>query len=282
MKRIGIIMTLSMSLLFVMQSCMYDARTIRGTGELKSKIITTRSFDAIELNSIINLEISQSETQEIKIEAQENLMEFIEVYVYNNTLYIDAIKTYNLLPEKPITVYVAAPEIQSLSSKGTGDIFGTERFQLDSPLNLSIDGTGDIDFAWDYAEFVTIESDGTGEMLVSGNASDLYVDMDGTGNLHLDGEYIFSEFDIDGTGTCFIDGKTDKNHVTINGTGNFYGLNFITKKSTVKIDGTGNAEVFAIESLSVNINGSGNVYYSGNPYELFYTDNGSGKLIAAQ
>lgn len=282
MKRIGIIMTLSMSLLFVLQSCTYDARTIRGTGELKSEIVTTRSFDAIELNSIINLEISQSETQEIKIEAQENLMEFIEVYVYNNTLYIDAIKSYNLRPGKPITVYVATTEIQSLSSKGTGNIVGTERFQLDSPLNLNIDGTGDIDFAWDYAEFVTIESDGTGDMFLSGNATDLYVDIDGTGNLNFDGEVYDSEFDIDGTGSCFIDGKTEINHITINGTGDFYGLNFISKKSTVKIDGTGNAEVFAIESLSVSINGPGDVYYSGNPHELFYTDNGSGHLIEAQ
>ncbi|MDA3911149.1 MAG: DUF2807 domain-containing protein [Bacteroidales bacterium] len=282
MKRIGIIMTLSMSLLFIMQSCMFDARTIRGTGDLQSKIITTRGFDAIELNSIINLEISQSETQEIKIEAQENLMELIEVYVYNNTLYIDAIKSYNLRPEKPITVYIATPEIQSLSAKGTGNILGTERFQLDSPLNLSIDGTGDIDFAWDYTEFVTLESDGTGDMFVSGNASDLYVDIDGTGNLHLDGEFNNSEFDIDGTGSCFIDGQTKSNHIKIDGTGGFYGLNFISKKSSVKIDGTGNAEVFAIESLSVSINGSGNVYYSGNPNELFYTGNGSGKLIAAQ
>ncbi len=189
------------------------------------------------------MEISQSESQKIILEAQENLMEFIEVYVYNNTLYIDAIKSYNLCARKPITVYVAAPEIQSLSSKGTGNIVGTERFQLDSPLNLSIDGTGNIDFTWDYAEFVTLESDGTGDMFLSGNASDLYVDMDGTGILHLDGEYERSEFDIDGTG-------------------DFNGLNFISQESTIKINGTGNVEVFAVESLAVSINGSGNVYYS--------------------
>jgi hypothetical protein len=70
-----------------------------------------------------------------------------------------------------------------------------------------------------------------------------------------------------GTGDVVINDfiSQDELAVKIVGTGNFLGFPLAAKNCSIDISGTGDCEVTVEDRLDVNIDGSGHVYYNGNP-----------------
>ena len=63
------------------------------------------------------------------------------------------------------------------------------------------------------------------------------------------------------------------------GSGNVKSFGFIVQKAEDDIKGSGDASVNVTQDLKVRINGSGSVYYQGNPPVVNSQISGSGKLI---
>jgi Putative auto-transporter adhesin, head GIN domain len=68
-----------------------------------------------------------------------------------------------------------------------------------------------------------------------------------------------------GSGEITTAGSTDRMEVVISGSGSVHGEGLKSKDARVEIEGSGSAIVAASERLDVNINGSGNVEYIGDP-----------------
>ncbi len=281
MKRILLISLLLVTAAITFNSCILDSNRIKGRGDLVTKNVTVDYFNSINLNSVIHVEIEQSYDHTVKIEAQENLMDYIEIYEEDKVLYIDAKEPYNLEPSKKITVYLTTPEIRSIESNGTGDTYGSSIYDDIYDLSFIINGTGNIDFAWTDAQNVNVELDGTGDMYLIGNGNNFDADIDGTGNLDFEGDYTTTFTTIDGTGSCFANGSSTNNTVQLDGTGSFYGKDFHTEYSNIKINGTGDAEVYCTQNLIIDLDGSGDVYYYGNPEQLQVDNDGSGDIFGS-
>jgi len=73
------------------------------------------------------------------------------------------------------------------------------------------------------------------------------------------------KIELSGSGEITAAGSTDHMEVVISGSGNVHGEGFKSKDTRVEIGGSGNATVAASQRLDVNINGSGNVEYIGDP-----------------
>jgi len=85
-----------------------------------------------------------------------------------------------------------------------------------------------------------------------------------------------------GTGDVIINDSMSQDQLTIEltGTGDFLGFQITAQSCEVDISGTGNCEITAVKNLDVFIEGSGSVYYKGNP--SLQTDiNGSGAVVNA-
>jgi len=87
---------------------------------------------------------------------------------------------------------------------------------------------------------------------------------------------------ITGCGSINLEGNTEMLDVVVNGSGRVLTSNLIAQNSSVVLTGSGKCEVFTSEVLNVNINGSGKVYYTGNPSEIITSLSGSGELKKMQ
>ena len=85
--------------------------------------------------------------------------------------------------------------------------------------------------------------------------------------------------DIDGSGTVDLFGTSGIYSVSLNGSGNIELMNFITDSAQVTVNGSGTIRVNATKYLYAYINGSGNIYYKGNPIVKNLKINGSGQII---
>jgi|SRR5688572_7849817 len=84
---------------------------------------------------------------------------------------------------------------------------------------------------------------------------------------------------ISGAGNMVISGEAAEQKLSISGVGNYKGENFKTVETSIAISGSGNAVVAASKRLDVQVSGSANVQYIGNP-EITKSVSGVGTVEA--
>jgi len=80
-----------------------------------------------------------------------------------------------------------------------------------------------------------------------------------------------------GAGDVELSGKVEVQNIKMSGVGNFTAPNLESQETVIDISGIGNAVIWTVEILEVDINGNGDVSYFGSP-EVDYKDSGFGDL----
>lgn len=117
MKTILTFFILSISL----TSCKIDINKVRGNGHVISKERTiTEPFNKIKGARGLHLIITQGPATQLKVEADENLHEYITTSVNNNTLVVSS--TENIGRASAKNIYITAPDINGISASSGADI----------------------------------------------------------------------------------------------------------------------------------------------------------------
>lgn len=243
-SKIAIIISLTTVILFSQCDSEKWSDCIRGKGEITKE---TRNFDktirGVETDISGDLYIKPGDANELSIEAQGNIIDNIETSVSNGILRISfdkCVKDYS-----SITMIATIPTTEYLSLVGSGDIYAYDTLFINE-LIMNIEGSGDIHM------FVKPDTSLTNAPYVESN--------------------------IMGSGKIELRGYADYHDILITGSGDVEAYEMETNTTKIKIEGSGNCQVYVNDLLDVNIIGSGNVYYKGNP-ELDVIISGSGKVI---
>lgn len=215
-------------------------KRIRGNGNVRTEERSPGNFNAVASHGSFNVYVSTG-NQSVKIEAEDNLLPYIETYVDGSVLHVDTKEHFWLRPGRQIKIYVSAPDFKSIRSYGSGDITGLSTITDSSKLELGVNGSANI------------------KMDV--NAPDVDAEINGSGDINLTGE-----------------AKTFTGE--IRGSGNVKAMDLKSEDATVKIYGSGNADIFASVKLDVHVAGSGDVHYKGNP-QVSSSIAGSGRVKKA-
>ncbi|MCW3464333.1 head GIN domain-containing protein [Chitinophaga nivalis] len=199
--------------------------TIRGNGKVSQEDRTAGSFKEISTSGVFKVVIQQGSTHSIKIEAEENLLPYIETSVSGNELSIHTKRGHNINPTKSVTVYVTMAKVNKLSASGASGFTSTGILKTDR-LKLAFSGAAD----------ATLDIE----------AANLEVGLSGASNIKLKGSSSDAEYHISGTADIAA-------------------LDLESQDVAVSISGTGKAQVFAQKKLEVNISGLGKVKYKGEP-----------------
>ena len=223
MKKI-LLFALTATILF--SSCRFvTGKRIRGNGNVKTEQRSVGSFNGVASHGSFNVYVSSGE-QSVKIEAEDNLLPYIETYVDGNTLlHIQTKEDFWLRPSRQVKIFVSAPDFSSIRSYGSGDIIGQSKITDSSKLELGVNGSADIKMDVDAPEIET---------------------------------------EVNGSGDIDLKGETKSFKSEIHGSGDVRAMDLHSENTTVKIYGSGNADVFASVRLDVHVAGSGDVRYKGN------------------
>lgn len=235
MKKILLLSLISITLF---SSCHFiTGKRVRGNGNVRTEQRSPGSFDAVASHGSFNVYVANGE-QSVRIEAEENLLPFIETYVEGSVLHIRTRENFWLRPNREVKILVSSPDFSSIHSYGSGDIIGQSKITDSSKLSLGVSGSADIK--------MDVES------------PEIDAEISGSGDINL-------------TGTA----KTFKSE--IHGSGNVRAMNLQSDEARVEIFGSGNADVFANTKLDVHVAGSGDVRYKGNA-QTSSNINGSGSV----
>lgn len=128
-----------------------------------------------------------------------------------------------------------------------------------------------------------IEGKGNGDILLKGSVSGtkLNINIKGVSNIVAeDIRYEELDVDISGQADLRLKGLVNYSEYEIKGQANVDAFDLVAQKVKCDIAGNGNMQVNTIQQLDINIKGSGEVIYTGNPPIINQKIQGSGRVSA--
>jgi hypothetical protein len=242
----------------LLSACEIDA--ITGSGHVATDKRAVSGFDRVELTITGDLIITQGDEESLEIEAEDNLLDYIDTTVHGDTLVIGR-KEERLIqlfqPTRPIRYHLIMKDIHGVAVSGSGSA-SAERIETDD-LGIDISGSGDIIIDTLKAGALTLDISGSGDVTMHDVTADKI------------------DANIGGAGTCKLSGKVSDQKVVVKGTGDYKAADMESQTADIRVTGSGSSHVWVTESLTVNISGSGDTVYTGDA-KLSMKVTGSGEV----
>jgi hypothetical protein len=211
---------------FVFSSCHYImGERIYGNGHIATKDQNVGSFNSVDVGGAIEVHVKQDATQSVKIETDENLVQYIEVYTSGSTLVIHPRQGFNLDPSREIIVYVSAPAYKNIGVSGASRIIGDNALSGNDGLRL--------------------DASGASKVMMELNGGSVGGDVSGASSIDLKGQV--SKVDFQASGASHI---------------NAYDL--VADEAIADLSGASSMEITANKNLKAEASGASHVRYKGN------------------
>ncbi len=196
-----------------------------GSGNVVSEQRDVGDFDEVTLSGVGNLSITQTGSESLTIEAEDNILPLLTSEVHGRRLVLGTEPGTHFSPKKPIRFTLTVKDLSAVRISGAGN---AEIPALGTPsLRLEISGAGNMTVTGLAAESVEVTLSGAGSM------------------------------------TCA--GEVRSQDVRISGAGSYHGEDLASVTARALISGTGSAHLRVSELLDARVSGVGSIVYSGSP-----------------
>ncbi|MCG1036862.1 head GIN domain-containing protein [Polaribacter sargassicola] len=217
----------------------FGSKKIKGNGNTKVVTRSISNYNDISVGGSFDVILVKGNEGEITIEAEENIIPYIETEVSGNNLKVKFKENTNISTTKKITITVPYKSLESVSLGGSGKIYSNN----------------------------TIE------------AKNFKVSIGGSGNIKLNINSNSIKASIGGSGSILLEGTTKELNCSIAGSGNINAYSLYTDIIEASVAGSGNIKTTVNSTINAKLVGSGNIYYKGNPSNVKSKSVGSGDVI---
>lgn len=226
--------------LLLLSACDFiGGERIEGSGNVTTQDRSVTGFSSVHSHGFFNVYLSSGTAQSVRIEAEDNLQSYIETNLNGSELEITTKDGYRLKTNKEVKIFITSPDFKKVQLSGSGDIVSQNQIAGADKIELSLSGSGNIK--------------------VQVNAPEVESDMSGSGDINLSGE-------------------ARRFRGSVSGSGNIQAMDLKTEETSIRISGSGNADVFASAKLEVKVTGSGDVRYKGGVQQVTSSITGSGSV----
>jgi hypothetical protein len=234
-------------------------RAVRGSGDVIEETRSVSGVSGVDLATIGELIIAVGDTESLRIEAEDNLLEYLETEVRGGTLIIETRDNVNLRNTEPVMYYLTVRDLDTIEISSSGDILApdleAERF------SITIDSSGDLEMGDLEADTLNVRISSSGDVRMGTlNASSLDVDINSSGSLDIAG------------------GEVKTQDITISSSGRYTAQDMASDEAEVRLSSSGSATIWVRDRLRANLSSSGDLRYRGNP-TVDATTNSSGDVI---
>ena len=166
------------SVITLLASCGH-LRVERGNGDIISENINIDSFDKLDVRGFYEITLRPGTREEVIIETDENLFDFIEVYVRGSKLVIASEES--LKSDFGVKIEVIYKELKNISSSGAS-VIKTAGTLVTEDLRVNMSGAGLIEMDIE-AVMLDLDLSGAGMIKLKGETEEQYLELSGAGNL---------------------------------------------------------------------------------------------------
>lgn len=254
------------------------------------------AFDAIDIDYDFTVNVVKSDTDySISLSVDDILMEYVQTYVKNHTLYItldkknlpsDIKKLYkgrkSADPILNATVYVASP-LSAINVRGGASLYVSEEIECkDFELNVTENAVIkklDVDASnftvssnnkakaelIVYADNITMKTDGNSTINIEQDSEKLEINAQGNSTVTVSGQALETSVKSALSSSVVISGKTNNLDITTTGGAKVDALNLMTPECSVNLSGNSKVTEAATEKLHITMSTGSSLTYDAEP-----------------
>ncbi len=218
--------------------------TVRGSGNVTSEDRPVSGITGVALTTIGDLTIEIGDGESLRIEAEDNLLQYFQTTVSGGVLTIETEPGVSINARKPVRYYLTVRTLESIRTSSSGNV-STPALETGN-LTIEITSSGEVELA-------ALE------------AASLGVRLSSSGNLRIDG------------------GQVTVQEVKLSSSGDYEAGDLRSSSATVDLSSSGSATIWVTDSLEGNLSSSGNLEYYGSPsVDLNETSSGESKNLGSK
>lgn len=174
---------LTMAIMMALSSCVISGwdQGISGNGDVETETRDLSGFTGVQISSGLDVWLSEGDSFEVTVEADENLHDVILTEI-NGDLLVVKTDHVNIRNARSKKVHVTLPKLSELKISSAGDCVGQTSFSCDD-LKLSISSAGDLSIEVEARE-IDLNISSSGDARIAGSADKLNVNLSSAGDLN--------------------------------------------------------------------------------------------------
>jgi hypothetical protein len=163
----------------VFSACNYHSET--GSGNTITQNKTVGNFTGISASNAIEVEVKIGSPAAVKIEADDNVIEYVKAIVKGNTLKIGLARNVSI-NNATIKVYVTVPDLAQLSASSSSVIRVINIIKSNGKLSFDASSSADIEAVVEAPE-VYVEASSSGTVSLSGKTQNYLLQGSSAGSI---------------------------------------------------------------------------------------------------
>jgi hypothetical protein len=253
----------TLPLLLLMISVSINAQKIKGSKNVTTEKRDIDNYTTLEIQDDFNVYLSEGKSQELKVETDDNIQDFVEIKTKNNTLSIYLTK--EISRKKKLNIYITSTEnLNTINTFDKSNLYADSQLQLDSlVINTSDRSKVEMDIKSNYLQINGSDNSNL-KMTIS---SDSIVDVRLENSSKLKANITTKELTFTGSNNSVLIAEGTTTFIEINTVDDstFEGHAFISDEATISSDGTSDVYINAKETLTISAKDKSEVYIFENP-----------------
>ncbi len=179
-------------LLLLLTSCnvRLERAGSKNSSPIASAVREVAGFERIQLMGATTVYYTQSDSFSVRVEAPEDLIEYVETVVNDSTLTIkmsddaqNLVQQIVFFQDNGISVFVSSPDLVEVSLMGSGEFVSNEKIDTDNLL-LSLRGSGNINLVDVICDHLVTSAVGSGDInIFNAEAQTSQIELVGSGDV---------------------------------------------------------------------------------------------------
>jgi hypothetical protein len=170
-------------LIISLASSCYQSKT--GSGKIITETRTTAEFNAIKVSSSIDVDVQQGNESSIVVEADDNIIRFVETEVIAGKLTIK-LKDLNNLRNATIKVHVITKSLNEIAASSSSSVKSNGQITSTNKIEIVASSSASIDLQLD-APSVNIVASSSSEIDLAGRTRDLVAKASSSADINAQG-----------------------------------------------------------------------------------------------
>jgi hypothetical protein len=245
MKTLGVMFCAFLLFAFGVQA-VQAGETVQGSGRMTQETRPIKGIARVDLATLGTLYLTQGDKEELRVEAEDNLLPYLLTATEGDELKIKAREDVELEPTQPVRFHLTVKKLNALAASSAGNVevgpIKAERFLLviGSAGNVTLESL-------DAPEVAAMLNSAGNATIKNLKARELRVNIHSAGGLTIES------------------GEVEKQTVTQTSAGNYNAQGLNSRKAQALVNSAGNATLWVTEALTATVNSIGSLSYRGSP-----------------
>lgn len=219
---------------------------VMGSGIAKAEDRSISNVNGVELAIQGDMDITVGSSETLRIEADDNLLPYIQTEVSLGTLRIHSTPGYTLQSVRPIKYHLTVVKLNAIGLSSSGNVQVGDLKSASFSVSISSSGNLSMNSLACNSLLVSVSSSGDARISTL-NAEMIRVNISSSGNLDIGG------------------GQVGQQTISISNSGAYRAGDLASSQADVTLSSSGEATIRVSERLNGRLSSSGNINYIGSP-----------------